>query len=70
MTDLFNREVKLGDIVGFNPPKYKGLERGIVIKVSEKSCKVEWNIRGDIKDQCSRNQVMVLPREEYPEFYL
>ncbi len=70
MTDLFGREVKVGDLVGFNPPRYKGLERGVVIKVGEKSCRVEWVAHNNQKDQCSRNQVMVLSREDYPEFYL
>ena len=70
MTDLFDREVKVGDIVGFNPPNYKGLEKGIVIKVSEKSCKIEWEHRVGGKNTCSRNQVMILSREDNPEYYL
>ena len=70
MTDLFDREVREGDWVGFNPPNYKGLEKGIVIKVSEKSCRVEWEVGLGRKDKCSRKQVMILPRDINPEYYL
>ncbi len=74
MKDLFSREVEVGQLVGFNPPKYKGLKIGSVIKVSEKSCKIRFKDSSyrafEGYSECPRNQVMILSKEDHPEYYL
>lgn len=40
MKDLFGNDLNLGDIVGFNPPSYKGLTKGKIDKFTPKGVKV------------------------------
>ena len=70
MRDLFNREVQIGDMVEFNPPRYKELKFGIVLTVSVAYCQIEWTDSYNRTMKSSRNQVMILPKESYPEYYL
>lgn len=72
MTDLFDQEVLEGDIVGFNPPNLKGLRKGIVLSTKNKTCRIEYYKHdGDSAPMvCSRNQVVVMGKIRFPEFYL
>jgi hypothetical protein len=31
MHDLFNNPLKVGDVVAFNPPRYKGICKGVIM---------------------------------------
>ena len=41
-TDIFGNEVMIGDEVAFNPPTYKGLVKGYVIKFTPKGFGVSY----------------------------
>jgi hypothetical protein len=36
--DLFGNIPKVGDVIGFNPPRYKGLVYGTIIGFSKSGC--------------------------------
>ena len=40
MKDFFGYELAIGDKVAFNPPTYKGLTNGVVVKFTPKGCRV------------------------------
>lgn len=42
MKDFTNTEVNIGDTVVFNPPKYKGLAKGKIVKFTPKGVRVEY----------------------------
>ncbi len=42
MKDIINQELAIGNMVVFNPPKYKGLTTGQVIGFSPKMIKVKY----------------------------
>lgn len=42
MKDIFGREIQIGDLVAFNPPYYKGLVIGKIIKFNHKTVTVEY----------------------------
>jgi len=43
--DIFGNEVNIGDCVAFNPPTYKGLVKGTVIKFTPKGFTVTYKHR-------------------------
>jgi hypothetical protein len=42
MVDIFGQELAIGDIVAFNPPYYKGLIIGTIVKFTPKQVKIEY----------------------------
>jgi hypothetical protein len=46
MKDFFGNELEIGDTVAFNPPVYKGLVKGIVVKFTPKMIKVSYAPHG------------------------
>ena len=42
MKDIFSQELKIGDVVAFNPPHYKGLTKGEVIRFTPKGVRVQY----------------------------
>lgn len=49
MKDLFGVELQVGDIVAFNPPKYKGLVKGKIVKFTPKMVTVAY--RGSMGEE-------------------
>ena len=47
MTDIFGNELSIGDLVAFNPPRYKGLTTGYIIGFGKKMVRIryvnDWN---------------------------
>lgn len=42
MKDLFGNELAIGDVVGFNPPRYKGLVLATVVGFTPKMVKLSY----------------------------
>ena len=42
MKDIFGNDIKLGDIVAFNPPYYKGMIKGWVTAFTPKMVRVDY----------------------------
>jgi hypothetical protein len=43
MKDILKQELAIGNMVVFNPPKYKGLLTGKIVKFTAKMIKVEYS---------------------------
>ena len=63
--DIFGKDVEIGDYAAFNPPRYKGLVIGRVIKINKSSFRLKYN-----NEECTRNEIVVLNRSENLEYYL
>jgi len=46
MKDVFGIELGIGDIVAFNPPRYKGLILGKVVAFTSQMVRVEYTWQG------------------------
>lgn len=46
MKDFFGNPLNIGDVVAFNPPRYKGLTKGTVTKFAPQMVEVEYNHQG------------------------
>ena len=43
MKDIFDNELDIGDVVAFNPPQYKGLVKGQILRFGEKTVRVKYD---------------------------
>lgn len=49
--DLINRELAVGDVVAFNPPSYKGLTIGKIVKINPKMLRIAFRpSRGEMSE--------------------
>lgn len=46
MNDIFNNKLEVGDTVAFNPPVYKGLVKGEILKFTPKGVTVSYKPTG------------------------
>lgn len=46
MKDIFGTEIQVGQICAFNPPHYKGLVKGNVLKLTPKQVRVSYKPYG------------------------
>ena len=49
MKDIFGQELEVGNVVAFNPPNYKGLVTGQILKFSPKMVSVEYKWCGELR---------------------
>ena len=76
MRDQLHQEILINDYVVFNPPRYKGVVLGRVIKLNPKSCTIAYGLSGD--QECSRdkryvlkiNEQVALAKEKNPEYFI
>jgi len=47
MKDIFGIELSIGDVVAFNPPRYKGLIKGKVVAFTPKMVRIEYTKNGE-----------------------
>jgi len=59
MKDFFGNELEIGDEVAFNPPVYKGIVKGTIVKFTPKMVKVSYDPHG----KQYTNETAVFPRE-------
>lgn len=52
--DILHQEIQVGDIVAFNPPVYKGLVYGYVIRLTPKGATMKYFER-NIQKECNRS---------------
>lgn len=72
MKDILGQELAVGDLVAFNPPRYKGLTLGTIVKFSPKMVTVEYNLHYGPSDTTSQypTDMMKASEEQAIMYYL
>ena len=76
--DILHQEIQVGDIVAFNPPTYKGLVYGCVIRLSPKGATMKYLDWVGNKLECNRNakdiikitEQMKIAKDVNPELFI
>ena len=58
--DFVGNHVKVGDKVAFNPPKWKGLERGVVTGFTPKGVRVAYTSQYGYEEVSVREDVVAI----------